>query len=148
MSRTSGSTKQSKFARAQRVLDILAYRDLPYCKLIDVLMQAEPDISKRTAERAIADARAILAEKGSECSPEALGLLHLRLESLYASAKNSDNPDPKIILPIIKTQLKAVTAAKVQIARIRGANRAAHDSTAMSPELRAAIERAAKDHGK
>lgn len=105
MAKGKGASAARKKQRVQAVLDLMIKRRLSNSKLIEAVKQYEPDISEKTAWRAIREARQILAGIGGQASAEERGLLWERIDDLYAATQSEPQPDKNLLNQLIRTQV-------------------------------------------
>lgn len=105
MGKPKGSTAAGKQDRIQTVIDLIVKYGCTNAQIKEALQTQEPQLSTKTIQRTITEARMTIRGMGSQSSDEERGLLCGRVEDLYACEKRKKEPNPHLLNQVLRTQL-------------------------------------------
>jgi hypothetical protein len=105
MGKAKGSTAAGKQERVQSVIDLIVKYSCTNNQIKEALRTQEPNLSTKTIERAVAEARKAIRGLGSQSLEEERGLLAGRIEDLYSTEKRRKEPNPHLINQVLRTAL-------------------------------------------
>lgn len=142
MGKAKGSTAAGKQDRVQKAIDLIVKFACTNSQIKEALQTQEPQLSTKTIQRTITEARKTIQGLGSQSSDEERGLLCGRVEDLYASAKRKKEPNLQLVNQILRTQLSIhQTHPHIEKGRTLSDDPKPITSPTLSPELESAFSR-------
>jgi hypothetical protein len=136
MGKAKGHTATGKQERIQKVIDLIVKYSCTNNQIKEALKTQEPNLSVKTIERAIAEARKAIRGLGSQSSEDERGLLAGRLEDLYATEKRKKDPNSHLINQVLRTSLSIYKTNP----QLKKGGTMPHDETQPTPSITLSAE--------